>query len=107
MRAVRVPTKREPRRPGVWVTAMASIFDQSSTVGAETLDLIEADAGELESLGLIEADAGELETLDSIEVDVGELESLDSTEVGVDELELLTAGEVRVVSLVNPASLKA
>ena len=73
---------------------MASIFDQSSTVGAETLDLIEADAGELESLGLIEADVGEFETLDSIEVDVG-------------EFELLIVGMVRVVSLVNPASLNA
>ena len=86
---------------------MASIFDQSSTVGAETLDLIEADAGELESLGLIEADVGEFETLDSIEVDVDEIGSLDSTEVDVDELELLIVGAVRVISLVNPASLKA
>ena len=29
VRAERVPTKREPRSPGVWVTAMASILDQS------------------------------------------------------------------------------
>ena len=107
MRAVRVPTKREPRRPGVWVTAMASIFDQSSTVGAETLDSIEVDVGELEDLDSIEVDADELEAFDSTEVDVDEIESLDSIEVGVDELELLIVWTVRVVSLVNPASLKA
>ena len=29
VRAERVPTKREPRSPGVWVTAMASICNQS------------------------------------------------------------------------------
>jgi len=29
VRAVRVPIKREPRRPGAWVTAMASMSDQS------------------------------------------------------------------------------
>lgn len=30
VRAVRVPIKREPSKPGVWVTAIASIFRQSS-----------------------------------------------------------------------------
>lgn len=39
VRAVRVPIRREPRRPGVWVTAMASMSSQDNLASLRDLSM--------------------------------------------------------------------